>query len=72
MADEKVYERAYGFCSECEKIIRENELFWTVNVHHEKYADDVITVLDAKCAFIFCEECATKKDFEKIIIPDKN
>lgn len=63
---------AYGFCSECESIVMSGERFWSVNLHQEVYEEGTITVLQARTSLLFCENCATMMDFEKIIVPKKN
>jgi hypothetical protein len=45
---------------------------WAVSVQHEVSENWVITVLDAKPAYVFCEECAKQRDFDNILIPIKN
>ena len=59
-------------CSDCERFILAGETMWSVNVHHEVWEDVAITVLDARSAFVFCEECANRRDFLKVLIPIKN
>jgi hypothetical protein len=59
-------------CSGCGNFIMEGKKIWSINLHQEVWEDGAITVLDAYSAFIFCEKCAVRKDFEKIIVPDKN
>jgi hypothetical protein len=58
-------------CSDCEKFILAGETMWSVNVHHEVWEDVSITVLDARSAFVFCEECASRRDFSNVLIPIK-
>jgi hypothetical protein len=59
-------------CSICEGFILDGETMWSVNVHHEVSENWVITVLNAKSAYIFCEHCAMQRDFDKILVPLKN
>ena len=63
---------AYGFCSECESIIKSGEKYWSINLHQEVYEEGAITVLQALNSRNFCENCATIMDFEKIIVPKKD
>jgi hypothetical protein len=58
-------------CSDCERFILAGETMWSVNVHHEVCEDFSITVLDAKSEFVFCEECASRRDFSNVLIPTK-
>ena len=58
-------------CSICEGFIFDGETMWSVNVHHETSENWVTTVLDAKSAYIFCEDCARQLDFDNILIPSK-
>ena len=59
-------------CSICEGFIFDGETMWSVNVHHETSENWVITVLEAKSANIFCEDCASQRDFDNILIPLKD
>ena len=59
-------------CSICEGFIFDGESMWSVNIHHEISENWLITVLDAKSAYVFCEDCAKHRDFDKILIPVKN
>jgi hypothetical protein len=59
-------------CSICEGFIFDGESMWAVSVQHEVSENWVITVLDAKPAYVFCEECAKQRDFDNILIPIKN
>jgi hypothetical protein len=59
-------------CSICEGFIFDGETMWSVNVHHEVSENWVTTVLDAKFAYIFCEQCARQRDFDNLLIPLKN
>lgn len=58
-------------CDGCAKDIKKGEKMWSVNLYEEVWDGGAITVLDAYSAFIFCEKCAAKKDFENITVPDK-
>jgi len=63
---------AYGFCSECESIVKSGEKFWSINLHQEVYENGTITVFDALTSKIFCENCAAMMDFEEIFVPRKD
>jgi hypothetical protein len=58
-------------CDGCAKVINEGDKMWNIKLHQEVWEDSAITVLDAYMVFVFCEKCAAKKDFDKIIITDK-
>ena len=59
-------------CSICEGFILDGESMWSINVHNEVSENWVITVLDARSAYTFCEQCARQRDFDNILIPLKN
>ncbi len=59
-------------CSICEGFIFDGESMWSVNIHHEISENWLITVLDAKSVYVFCEECSKQRDFDNILIPIKN
>ena len=59
-------------CSICEGFIFDGETMWSVNVHNEVSENWVTTVLDARSAYIFCEQCARQRDFDNILIPLKD
>ena len=58
-------------CSDCERFIFTGDTMWSVNVHHEVYEDVVITVLDAKSVYVYCEECANRRDLCRALIPTR-
>ena len=59
-------------CSICEGFILDGETMWSVGVHHEVSENWIIRVLNARSAYIFCEQCASQHDFDNILIPPKN
>ena len=59
-------------CSICEGFIFDGESMWSITVHHAVSQNWVITVLDAKSEYVFCEKCAQQRDFANILIPNKN
>jgi hypothetical protein len=59
----------WNTCSSCGKSIFVGDVHWTVNIHKEKFDGDSINVLDATSNLIFCEACASKRDFDRITVP---
>jgi len=58
-------------CLACKKEIPDGETMWSVNVHREVVKGGAITVLEADCYWVFCEDCAKVRDLSKVKIPMK-
>ena len=58
-------------CYQCQKEIQPGEAYWSVNVHREMFEGRVITVLNATGVAVYCEDCASNRDFDQIVVPLK-
>ena len=59
-------------CSECQKKIYPGEPCWSVNIHREMVEEGMTTtVIEATGALVYCEDCASKRDFGQIAVPFK-
>ena len=57
-------------CRDCGKGIEDGEKMWSVNIHCETMDGGAITVHQADCHnYVFCENCANRRDFRRIEIP---
>ena len=59
-------------CRDCGKGIEDGEKMWSVNIHCETMDDGAMTVHQADCYnYVFCETCASRRDFRHMEIPLK-
>ena len=59
-------------CCDCQKRIYPGETCWSVDVHREMLEEGMtITVLEATGVLVYCEDCASTRDFEQIAVPFK-
>ena len=58
-------------CLGCGKPILEGEPMWTVDVKYEMLDRGVISVMCSEIARVFCEACAARRDFSRIVVPVK-
>jgi hypothetical protein len=60
-----------GFtCVDCHRSILGREPMWSVNVHREVFEDGAISVLQADCHLVLCEDCAAGRDFGRVHVPN--
>jgi len=59
------------YCSICKKEIPDGETMWSINVNREVVEGGAITVLEADCYWIFCEDCAKDRDLSNVTMPLK-
>ncbi len=59
-------------CCECLKRINPGETCWSVNVHMETPGEGgTIEVIEATGVLVYCEACASMRDFDQIVVPFK-
>ncbi len=58
-------------CSECLKRINEGETCWSINVHREMPEKGSIRVIEVTGSLVYCEDCASIRDFQRIAVPLK-
>ena len=59
------------FCSDCGREIAEGESYWCINVNHETFDSEAVTVLESTMVECYCETCAGKRNFSNIYVPHR-
>jgi hypothetical protein len=62
---------AFENCSCCGREIEDGETYWSVSVNQEVFDGEAIEVLDSSMLLVYCQSCASARDFEKTTVPPR-